>query len=140
MRVPVMTDTGSGDGGQHRSGATRAGQLFNRLSAIFKAERSLRAISSTRYLTTIKSELVTDERLKLMARAMQKHFGKCMRELAAERHEGAHQHRLTTMQGELRNVADVGFNEALSAKLETLTQGKKRLQAEMRTARGESRL
>jgi hypothetical protein len=44
------------------------------------------------------------------------------------------------MQGELRKVADVGFNEALSAKLETLTQGKKRLQAEMRTARGESRL
>jgi DNA invertase Pin-like site-specific DNA recombinase len=108
---------------------------------------SLRALASMlddKILATIKAELVSDERIQVMARAMQKHFEKRMRELTAESAKERIRERLTAVAGELQNVADaiakVGFNEALSAKLDTLTQEKKRLRAEMKSARSDPRL
>ena len=52
-------------------------------------------------LTAIKTELISDERMKLIARMMQKHFEPRMRKLTAERAKESIRERLTTVEGEL---------------------------------------
>ena len=73
-----------------------------------------------------------------------KHFDKRVRELTAQSAKERISEQLAAVERELQNVADaiakIGLNEALSAKLDTLTKEKKGLQAEMKTARSDPRL
>jgi DNA-binding FrmR family transcriptional regulator len=75
---------------------------------------------------------------------LSKHFDKRVRELTAQSAKGRISEQLAAVERELQNVADaiakIGLNEALSAKLDTLTKEKKGLQAEMKTARSDPRL
>jgi site-specific DNA recombinase len=106
--------------------------------------RALASVLDDKILTALKTDLVSEERVQLMAGAMQKHFDKRMEELTAGSAKERIAERLAAVEGELQNVTDaiakVGFNEALSKKLDALTREKKGLQAERKTAHSDPRL
>lgn len=108
---------------------------------------SLRAVASVldnKILTSIKSELLSEKRLRLMERTMLRYFEQRIAEIKAEGSRERIAKRITAVEAELSNVADaiaqVGMNQTLSAKLDALTREKLRLTAEQQAATTDPRL